>query len=93
MFVKRFGVLYGGHTEHVRSSKPTARKRTEAIFLRRRPWKARPSAPGRWLDVTLLGASNHLCRSIYAVTWLAWAGLHSAAATGKIWAFWATRRF
>src|SRR5260370_34984850 len=42
MFVKRFGVLYGGHTEHVRSSKPTARKRTAAIFLRRRPWKAPP---------------------------------------------------
>jgi len=25
----------------------------------------------------------------YAVTWLAWAGFHSAAATGKMWAFWA----
>jgi uncharacterized protein len=25
----------------------------------------------------------------YAVTWLAWARFHSAAATGKMWAFWA----
>jgi CAAX protease family protein len=25
----------------------------------------------------------------YAVTWLAWAGFHGAAATGKMWAFWA----
>jgi membrane protease YdiL (CAAX protease family) len=25
----------------------------------------------------------------YAVTWVAWAGFHSAAAIGKMWAFWA----
>jgi hypothetical protein len=37
MFVKRFGVLYGGYTAHVRSSKATARKKAEAIFLKRRP--------------------------------------------------------
>jgi hypothetical protein len=41
-----------------------------------------------WMSDSWVPAINFVA-GCYAVTWLAWAGFHSAAATGKMWAFWA----
>lgn len=41
-----------------------------------------------WMSDSCLPAITFVA-SCYAVTWLAWAGFHGAAATGKMWAFWA----
>lgn len=41
-----------------------------------------------WMSDSWVPAMTFVA-ACYAVTWLAWAGFHSAAATGKMWAFWA----
>jgi hypothetical protein len=61
MFVKRLGVLYGGHTEHVTSCKLHGRE------PRRSSEEVTMESSARRLPVwmvTLPGVSNHLCRSL-----------------------------
>jgi membrane protease YdiL (CAAX protease family) len=89
MLVKRSGVLYGGHTAcHVQQTNYTEEilvdlpeEVTMESSARRLP--APGWMPGYWVPAITFVAG------CYAVTWLAWAGFHSAAATGKMWAFWA----
>jgi len=49
---------------------------------------ARRLPPAGWMSHSWVPAIAFVA-ACYAVTWLAWAGFHSAAATGKMWAFWA----
>ena len=85
-----FTVLYGRNTEHVRSGKPTVRERAESDL----PEKATMESSTRqlpavgWMSDSWVPAITFVA-GCYAVTWLAWADFHSAAATGKMWAFWA----
>src|SRR2546429_1464203 len=67
----------------------TARKRAEAIFPKRRPLEssARQFPAAGWMSHSWVPAVTFVA-ACYAVTWLAWSGLHNAAATGKMWAFW-----
>jgi len=48
---------------------------------------ARQFPAAGWMSHSWVPAVTFVA-ACYAVTWLAWSGLHSPAATGKMWAFW-----